>query len=236
MMPPHDISVIVPRDAARGAALDALGRAAAGGDRDAEARALEGLYPLLFRIITSGAQRAYHRERLLARLDDLIAEAFVDAVKAIRRYKGRCRLTSWVGNVVAQQQKGHRRDYSVGAPIRLPARTCDRYDSQVSAALAQPLSLSLRYGDDEPGEEWLIAHVAEQAQLAVDRDRRQETWRLLGQLKPRHRYVLHRLFGLDGHRAATLETVGHALGRSRQRILQIRDAALARLREIATHD
>ncbi len=49
-------------------------------------------------------------------------------------------------------------------------------------------------------------------------------------LTPRERLVLVRSFGLDGAPAASRSDIGRAIGLSRERVRQIEEAALVRLR------
>ncbi len=53
---------------------------------------------------------------------------------------------------------------------------------------------------------------------------------VLGRLDRRERYVLQRYFGLDGDEALTLDQIGEVLGVTRERIRQIKERALGRLR------
>ncbi|HEX8690963.1 MAG TPA: RNA polymerase sigma factor RpoD/SigA [Longimicrobium sp.] len=55
--------------------------------------------------------------------------------------------------------------------------------------------------------------------------------RALGTLQPRDAKVLRLYFGLEGGREHTLEEIGDILGVTRERIRQLRDRALKRLRE-----
>jgi DNA-directed RNA polymerase, sigma subunit (sigma70/sigma32) len=50
-------------------------------------------------------------------------------------------------------------------------------------------------------------------------------------LQPRDAKVLRLYFGLDGGREHTLEEIGGMLGVTRERVRQLRDRALKRLRE-----
>jgi RNA polymerase primary sigma factor len=53
----------------------------------------------------------------------------------------------------------------------------------------------------------------------------------LGTLPPRDARVLRLYFGLEGGREHTLEEIGSMLGVTRERVRQLRDRALKRLRE-----
>jgi RNA polymerase primary sigma factor len=57
-----------------------------------------------------------------------------------------------------------------------------------------------------------------------------EAGELLGTLKTRERAVILRRFGLEGHRTMTLEEIGKELGCTRERVRQIQDEALKRMR------
>jgi RNA polymerase primary sigma factor len=53
----------------------------------------------------------------------------------------------------------------------------------------------------------------------------------LGTLPPRDAKVLRLYFGLDDGQSRTLEEIGRMMGVTRERIRQLRDRALLRLRE-----
>ena len=57
-----------------------------------------------------------------------------------------------------------------------------------------------------------------------------EARELLDSLKARDRAVVVRRFGLEGHRMMTLEEIGNEMGCTRERIRQIQDEALKRMR------
>ena len=53
---------------------------------------------------------------------------------------------------------------------------------------------------------------------------------LIGTLPDREVAILTRRFGLDGDESETLEEIGHQFGVTRERIRQLQNAALAKLR------
>ena len=55
---------------------------------------------------------------------------------------------------------------------------------------------------------------------------------LLNELEDRERLILKMRFGLDGYRARTLEEVSQAIGRTRERVRQIQNQALVKLRTL----
>jgi RNA polymerase primary sigma factor len=56
----------------------------------------------------------------------------------------------------------------------------------------------------------------------------------LGQLRERDALVLRKHFGFDGEEPMTLEDIGGSMGITRERVRQIRDRALSRLRRLPT--
>jgi RNA polymerase primary sigma factor len=89
---------------------------------------------------------------------------------------------------------------------------------------------------DPDGDRSLIERfVAEEGpsteDQAMDRFLAQEIESALATLPPRDAKVLRLYFGLDGGREHTLEEIGGMLGVTRERIRQLRDRALKRLRE-----
>src|SRR5439155_14957895 len=66
--------------------------------------------------------------------------------------------------------------------------------------------------------------------------RRQAIARALDVLVPRDRRVLSLYFGLEGNRPMTLQEIARELGVTRERVRQLRDRALKRLRESDTAD
>ena len=108
-------------------------------------------------------------------------------------------------------------------------------------ALLQPL----RSLDEPtlPGEEGrtlaetLVVDRGEEEELpgGVESDsRRQAIARALDVLAPRDRRVLVMYFGLEGSRPMTLQEIARELGVTRERVRQLRDRALKRLRESDT--
>ena len=70
----------------------------------------------------------------------------------------------------------------------------------------------------------------------LDRFRNAELGRALGTLPARDARILMLYFGLDGGREHTLDEIGKMLGVTRERVRQLRDRALRRLREGAVGD
>ena len=98
------------------------------------------------------------------------------------------------------------------AEIRLDAPIGDSEDSQ----LVERFMFEEAERPEEQVEERLLAEHIERA---------------LDTLTPRDARVVRLYFGLDGGREHTLEEIGNMLGVTRERVRQLRDRALKRLRE-----
>jgi RNA polymerase primary sigma factor len=98
------------------------------------------------------------------------------------------------------------------AEIRLDAPIGDTDDSQLMERFIADAAIVT---EDEVEERLLVERID----------------RALGTLQPRDAKVLKLYFGLEGGREHTLEEIGDILGVTRERIRQLRDRALKRLRE-----
>ena len=87
-----------------------------------------------------------------------------------------------------------------------------------------------------PGEDnSLIEHLADSSNMAPDEETFEKALietvhQSLLILKPREARVLRMYFGLDGDEPMTLEVIGEVLGVTRERVRQIKDRALLKLR------
>ena len=102
-----------------------------------------------------------------------------------------------------------------------PTRSLDEPTSGVDGGRTLGETLVLDRGEDEdvlPG--------------GIESDSRREAiGRALDVLQPRDRQVLTLYFGLEGNRPMTLQEIARELGVTRERVRQLRDRALKRLRE-----
>jgi RNA polymerase primary sigma factor len=80
-------------------------------------------------------------------------------------------------------------------------------------------------------DRFLAEGVGDTEQTVMDRFLTEEVERALRSLPPRDSKVLRLYFGLDGGREHTLEEIGSMLGVTRERVRQLRDRALKRLKE-----
>jgi RNA polymerase primary sigma factor len=97
-----------------------------------------------------------------------------------------------------------------------------------------PLSLNRPYRKDDPHEpsELVRDHREEQPWRGLDQDAlKQRLERLLQQLDPRESQVISLRFGLLGGQPLSLQDIGRLMRLSRERIRQIEDSALRKLRQ-----
>jgi len=86
-------------------------------------------------------------------------------------------------------------------------------------------------GDRSLIERFIADDRSDVEEEAMDRFLTDEIEHALATLAPRDAKVLRLYFGLDGDREHTLEEIGGMLGVTRERVRQLRDRALKRLRE-----
>jgi RNA polymerase primary sigma factor len=98
-----------------------------------------------------------------------------------------------------------------------------------------PVSLEKPIGDEEDSElgDLVADETAESPfETASEQLQRADVQRVLRALPDREREVLELRYGLNGHRALTLEEVGQAFGVTRERIRQIENSTLKKLQRL----
>ncbi|HEX7091120.1 MAG TPA: RNA polymerase sigma factor RpoD/SigA [Longimicrobiales bacterium] len=85
--------------------------------------------------------------------------------------------------------------------------------------------------DSQLVERFIVEEAAEPEADVEERLLAEQVERALDTLAPRDARVLRLYFGLEGGREHTLEEIGNMLGVTRERVRQLRDRALRRLRE-----
>ncbi len=121
-------------------------------------------------------------------------------------------------------------------PEEIAAVTGFSLDVVQSLAALNTADVRLDAPLDPDGERALIDRFVADEQSdaesqAMDRFLSEEIDRALRTLQPRDAKVLRLYFGLDGGREHTLEEIGGMLGETRERVRQLRDRALKRLKE-----
>jgi len=110
---------------------------------------------------------------------------------------------------------------------------------QILRSSQAPVSLEKPVGDEEESEfgHFLTDENAPLPEEAADTSLRQELLRnVLGTLSHRERRVLELRYGLDGEQPRTLDEVGRAFNVTRERIRQIENQSLKKLRALAATD
>jgi RNA polymerase primary sigma factor len=127
-------------------------------------------------------------------------------------------------------------DQEVADHLGLDPRRVQQY----RAASRAPVSLDAPIGADEPQR---ISDVVADPNAAAPFDRlirendTEMVQEVLATLLPRENRILAMRFGLDDGRPKTLEEIGERLGVTRERIRQIQEAALKKMRvKIAEHE
>jgi len=85
--------------------------------------------------------------------------------------------------------------------------------------------------DSQLVERFILDEAAEPEATVEERLMAEQIEKALDTLSPRDARVLRLYFGLEGGREHTLEEIGNMLGVTRERVRQLRDRALKRLRE-----
>ena len=99
---------------------------------------------------------------------------------------------------------------------------------------AAEIRLDAPIGDSDDSqlvERFMHDEAAEPEEQVEERLLSEHIEKALETLQPRDAKVVRLYFGLDGGREHTLEEIGNMLGVTRERVRQLRDRALKRLRE-----
>ena len=204
--------------------------------RAGDAAAQERLVCSNLRFVVSVAKKY---QNLGVPLADLINEGNIGLMRAARRFdetKGVKFISYavwWIRQAVFQALAEHSR------PVRLPVGKASewrrrRAEGREVGAVGGSLSLDAPVSDDSSTQ--LIDVLADEASEPPDEpmlggDLTDATERALTVLSPRELDVTRRYFGLDGVESMTLEEIGETFGITRERVRQIKDRALRKLRE-----
>ncbi|MDR3619024.1 MAG: sigma-70 family RNA polymerase sigma factor [Paludisphaera borealis] len=209
------------------------------------------------RLVAHVARR--YRDRGLS-ISDLLQEGFCGLLTAIDRYdtSNNTRLASYAVWWIRQALQ---RAVAAGAyPVRLnprhlqklaessfedehPGAAPKRKRSQAAANTLKQIhsatrpAVSLNATPRTEGGISLLDTLSYPPQDEVEHlDLDEQVGSLIQQLKPREQVVLQLRFGLNGHECHSLSQVSHVLDVSKERIRQIQDAALAKLRTLAQQE
>jgi RNA polymerase primary sigma factor len=122
--------------------------------------------------------------------------------------------------------------WEIGRELEL---TADEVE-QIRRSSQTPVSLEKPVGDEEESEfgHFITDENQPLPDEACETNLRKETLtRILGTLSPRERRVLEMRYGLDGQQPRTLDEVGRTFNVTRERIRQIENQSLKKLRALA---
>jgi RNA polymerase primary sigma factor len=105
--------------------------------------------------------------------------------------------------------------------------------AQLKTVSIRPASLDAPVSDDELtefGESVADEEAGTPFELLRDKDLHHEVGGLLEELDDREKKIISQRFGFDGGKRSTLQEIGRRLGVSRERIRQLENSALAKLR------
>lgn len=109
----------------------------------------------------------------------------------------------------------------------------DKIESTLLSARASSVSLDAPVGDEGERERMEVFSTDEEDSVFEKMSTLALTKRArlaLGTLAPLEKEILHRRFGLEGEKATTLQEIANHIGKSRERIRQIQEKALLKLR------
>ena len=113
--------------------------------------------------------------------------------------------------------------------------SCDEVE-QIRRSSQMPVSLEKPVGDDEESEfgHFLTDELAPLPEESAEQALRRDTLKqVLCSLSPREQRILELRYGLDGEQPRTLDEVGRAFNVTRERIRQIENQCLKKLRALA---
>jgi len=194
------------------------------GDREARALMIRSNLRLVVKI-------AHDYANLGLPLLDLISEGNIGLMKAVERFdpaKGG-KLSTYAAWWIKQSIKRALANQS--KTIRLPVHLVDKISKMRRVSLQMSEELGREPTDDELGEEIVGDEEAQTPfELLRDKNLRNEVGGLLDVLDDRERKIIFSRFGLDGGKPKTLEEVGKKFGVTRERIRQLQNIALSKLR------
>ncbi|OLB18720.1 MAG: RNA polymerase subunit sigma [Verrucomicrobia bacterium 13_2_20CM_2_54_15_9cls] len=189
------------------------------GDREARALMIRSNLRLVVKI-------AHDYANLGLPLLDLISEGNIGLMKAVERFdpaKGG-KLSTYAAWWIKQSIKRALANQS--KTIRLPVHLVDKISKMRRVSLQMSEELGREPTDDELGDE----DAQTPFELLRDKNLRNEVGGLLDVLDDREKKIIFQRFGLDGGKPKTLEEVGKKFGVTRERIRQLQNIALSKLR------
>jgi RNA polymerase primary sigma factor len=164
-----------------------------------------------------------------------VARALADKGRTIRMPVHVVEKLNRIGRAERKLRAEYGREPSPAEIARELELTIDEV-MQIRRSAQAPVSLEKPVGDEEESEfgHFLTDESEPLPDEAVDTTLRSETLKkILNQLSARERLVLEMRYGLNGQRPRTLDEVGRAFNVTRERIRQIENQTLKKLRSLA---
>ena len=135
---------------------------------------------------------------------------------------------------LGQGREAEPRIEEIAAELEVPAQ--EELETMLSARAVRSLDESF----EEDDERNLLNILADTTQDNPDADvlcasAKDQLESVLNSLDERELRIIRLYFGLDGHEALTLEQIGDLMGVTRERVRQIKERALSRLRHPSRH-
>lgn len=161
-----------------------------------------------------------------------ILQALAEHARTVRLPLNKLSLLRDIAETARQLGQGRESEPDVEEiAARLDISTKEVVDTMLSARSVCSLDEAFEHDDERN----LLDTLADTRQESPDSSilrtsAKEQVDKVLDCLDERERYVILRYFGLDGNEALTLDQIGGLLGVTRERIRQIKERALGRLR------
>lgn len=161
-----------------------------------------------------------------------ILQTLAEHVRTVRLPLNKLSLLKEIADVSRRLGQGRESDpdvVEIAAELDVPAE--EVLDTMLSARSVRSLDETF----EEDDKRNLLNILADESEKAPDADLLRESAKnqvdcVLSSLSDREQHVIRRYFGLDGNEALTLDRIGHQIGVTRERVRQIKESALTKLR------
>ena len=161
-----------------------------------------------------------------------ILQTLAEHVRTVRLPLNKLSLLKEIADVSRRLGQGRESDPDVdeiAAELDVPAE--EVLDTMLSARSVRSLDETF----EEDDKRNLFNILIDESEESPDADLLRQSAKnqvdgVLTSLSDREQHVIRRYFGLDGNEALTLDRIGHQIGVTRERVRQIKESALTKLR------
>lgn len=147
----------------------------------------------------------------------------VHMLEKIRKYKKACTIAAYDENIEADEE----------TISKLSGLDSKKINEVKNALKKEPISLDTFVTDDLCIQDYVEDTTYSSPENNAQKNlRRKDVKKLLNQLSEREREILTRRFGIGNQEPKTLEQIGNDLGFSKERIRQLENIALQKLRKV----